>query len=96
MPVSPRPAECPGLPNEEVEYDYGEGKLAPAPRFNVPAPLPGKGSASMPYRCPVCNGSGLVPAGFYELVKDAAGPPDKCRTCHNTGIVWRTWYSNGS
>jgi hypothetical protein len=45
-----------------------------------------------PFRCPVCNGSGIVPVGFYHSVSGSylssnAGP-DTCRSCNGTGIIW--------
>ena len=44
-----------------------------------------------PHRCPVCEGNGIVPNGFYN---QAIGQwttsiaPDVCRGCNRTGIVW--------
>jgi hypothetical protein len=46
-----------------------------------------------PYRCPVCNGNGLVPAGFYDAPitneyrasTNSAG--EICRSCKGSGIV---------
>ena len=40
-----------------------------------------------PHRCPICNGTGTVPADFY-------GEPGTslervcCRGCYGSGIVW--------
>lgn len=43
----------------------------------------------MPHRCPVCEGRGTVPAGFYSRVTYAAGAtPETCATCSGRGIVW--------
>lgn len=41
-----------------------------------------------PYRCPICGGTGDVPAGFYgpASLTDTAAEP--CRSCQATGIVW--------
>ena len=46
-----------------------------------------------PFQCPVCEGRGYVPAGFYGL----SGTPDDstsavapCRSCSGTGVIWRT------
>ena len=47
-----------------------------------------------PYRCPVCDGRGTVPAGFYDgdngcgTATTSSITPETCRTCHGTGIVW--------
>lgn len=47
----------------------------------------------IPYKCPVCGGTGKVPCGFYEpympndtIVKNPFG--EICRSCGGTGIVW--------
>jgi hypothetical protein len=46
----------------------------------------------IPHCCPVCNGSGLVPNGFYMQTINAgatsSSSPEKCRSCNATGIVW--------
>lgn len=53
----------------------------------------GVGNSLTPHRCPVCGGTGLVPAGFYSqtdyqwITTDAT--QKYCRTCGGTGIVWR-------
>ena len=45
-----------------------------------------------PHRCPVCNGSGLVPNGFYMQTgghwPTTSTIPETCRSCGGTGIVW--------
>ena len=45
-----------------------------------------------PHRCPVCNGNGLVPNGFYTQTSGhwstSSITPEKCRSCNGTGIVW--------
>ncbi len=41
--------------------------------------------------CPVCNGNGLVPNGFYRqtsgnwMTTDLT--PEKCRSCDGTGVI---------
>lgn len=45
----------------------------------------------MPYKCPICNGSGIVPGGFYLstgnfTVSDRTTEP--CRACNGTGVLW--------
>ncbi len=40
-----------------------------------------------PYRCPVCDGKGTMPAGFYG--RGGAWPADdECKACGGDGIVW--------
>jgi hypothetical protein len=44
--------------------------------------------------CPVCEGRGHVPAGFYHSVawqswSASSLTPEKCRSCDGTGVVWR-------
>ncbi len=46
-----------------------------------------------PFICPVCNGKGLVPNGFYRAVGSntwsaTSIDPEKCRSCWGSGIVW--------
>lgn len=45
-----------------------------------------------PHRCPVCNGNGIVPNGFYMQTSGYWSTsnitPEKCRSCGGTGIVW--------
>ena len=45
-----------------------------------------------PHRCPVCNGKGLVPNGFYLQTSGHSSTssitPEPCRSCGGTGIVW--------
>ena len=45
-----------------------------------------------PHRCPVCNGNGLVPNGFYMQtsghLSTSSITPETCRSCGGTGIVW--------
>jgi len=47
----------------------------------------------IPYRCPVCDGRGLVPNGFYRSVGvsdwgSSSVSPEKCKSCDGTGVVW--------
>lgn len=42
-----------------------------------------------PFRCPVCNGGGTVPAGIYNrFCSTSYNTEETCRTCNGTGIVW--------
>ena len=41
-----------------------------------------------PYTCPVCEGRGTVPWGFYNSWSTMGVHPETCRSCGGTGIVW--------
>jgi len=46
-----------------------------------------------PYKCPVCNGTGKVPNGFYSNIGGKYGvststEPEGCRACNCTGVIW--------
>ena len=46
-----------------------------------------------PHSCPVCGGSGTMPAYFYETFKNTTGTAlidyaVPCRSCMGAGIVW--------
>lgn len=47
------------------------------------------------HRCPVCNGNGQVPLGFYSGYHPPSGtssiipPIEICRACFGKGILWR-------
>ena len=51
---------------------------------------------NVPFKCPICGGTGKVVKGFY---KDDYGAPtldgyhEYCRSCNGSGIVFgtRTW-----
>ncbi len=42
-------------------------------------------------RCPVCNGNGLVPNGFYNQTSGSwdstSTAPEKCRSCQGQGYI---------
>jgi len=44
------------------------------------------------YRCPICEGNGLVPGGYYMRVHGVAWSSittvETCRACDGTGIIW--------
>jgi len=44
-----------------------------------------------PHKCPVCEGSGIVPSGFYLKTGDSwtsNTTSEKCRACDGKGIIW--------
>ena len=44
-----------------------------------------------PYRCPICNGTGIVPGGFYFSVNgycSSTNTTEMCRQCKGSGIIW--------
>ena len=47
---------------------------------------------SIPYKCPICEGRGLVPNSFYSVgvnyYVSSSVTPEKCKSCNGTGIVW--------
>lgn len=50
---------------------------------------------NVPYRCPVCAGSGLVPNGFYSHAfgfnqggTSSSSLTEQCRQCSGMGIIW--------
>lgn len=38
-------------------------------------------------KCPVCEGRGTVPCGFYSSGSNNTGP-ERCRSCGETGFLW--------
>ena len=54
----------------------------------------GSSSAShnTPHRCPVCDGRGSVPRGFYMTYltgSSTSAMPEVCRSCAGLGVLWR-------
>ena len=44
-----------------------------------------------PHKCPVCEGKGSLPAGFYMQVPCgslSSTLPEQCRSCSGQGIIW--------
>jgi hypothetical protein len=44
-----------------------------------------------PFKCPVCEGRGIVPGGFYNSLSNtwlAITVSEPCRSCKGEGIVW--------
>jgi predicted methyltransferase len=53
---------------------------------------------SVAHKCPVCDGRGVVPKGFYDChgrtIDDTSSVPktEACRACGGRGIVWEWHY----
>ena len=44
-----------------------------------------------PYKFPICNGTGIVPGGFYFSVNGyclSTSTTEMCRQCQGSGIIW--------
>ena len=44
-----------------------------------------------PYKCPVCDGHGIVPGGFYLSTNQYSVSnytSEICRACNGKGIIW--------
>jgi hypothetical protein len=46
----------------------------------------------VPYKCPICEGHGLVRGGFYESSIEGSSrnriSNEKCRACDGSGIIF--------
>lgn len=45
----------------------------------------------IPYKCPVCEGHGIVPGGFYNSVGPicvSTSTTEICRACSGSGLVF--------
>lgn len=43
----------------------------------------------VPYKCPVCNGVGTVPVGFYLMqTVSSNAASQQCRSCSGSGIIY--------
>lgn len=50
---------------------------------------------SKPYKCPVCDGIGQLPIGFYNPYSTgstASAIQETCKTCSGQGIIWSRDY----
>ena len=49
-------------------------------------------SSKVPYRCPICEGRGIVPGGFYISLSGGWGTStnvtEPCRSCAGSGIIY--------
>lgn len=44
-----------------------------------------------PYCCPVCEGKGVLPCGFYNpnmMGITYNTNPEICKSCNGTGVIW--------
>lgn len=41
-----------------------------------------------PYKCPICNGTGIVSDDFYFAVNGYCSPTKICGHCQGSGIIW--------
>lgn len=44
-----------------------------------------------PYKCPICNGKGIVSGGFYKSVNEycsTTNVTETCQQCGGCGIIW--------
>lgn len=46
------------------------------------------GKQRIPHRCPVCDGIGFVPSGFYSPCGTTSFSAEQCKTCNGSGVVW--------
>ncbi len=75
---------------EAIDEDF-RASLTKSLKENAPA---WRQLASEPHRCPVCDGRGTVPLGFYDGTMQHPGcttssvpPTEPCRAC-SQGLVW--------
>ena len=53
-----------------------------------------KTTKQIPHKCPVCNGVGKVPIGYYNANQrfstTSSATPETCKSCSGKGIVYVT------
>lgn len=59
-----------------------------------PSFIEGQPGEQKPYKCPICDGTGLVSrppgvAGDQETQVDNQTGPYECRPCLGSGVLWR-------
>jgi len=49
-------------------------------------------NTNIPVICPVCQGRGYVPHGFYDNFSGSTTniKTEICRTCTGKGVIWKT------
>lgn len=81
---------CP-FPKDEAQNMDDEFDAFPYGAENFRPVITVKRAESLLCRCPVCNGKGLVPNGFYRKTTGAWATadltPEKCRSCDGKGYV---------
>lgn len=83
------PLQCEycGLYHNTFDTEYGTIIiLPPKVGYNVQPQ-----TTISPYVCPVCQGRGIVPYGFYstgESSTSSSAADEKCRSCNGNGILW--------
>jgi hypothetical protein len=65
---------------KKLQYRTCQGKGTPWSQQGGP----------FPHRCPVCQGSGCLPAGCSPRSPDSTAntSSEVCRACHGDGILW--------
>lgn len=67
-----------------AQYTFDRVHICPAMTYTA-----AQQQAGIPFRCPVCNGSGTVPCNFYTQSDTTnMASPVQCKSCSGTGIVW--------
>lgn len=51
------------------------------------------GEGQNPHKCPICEGHGMVPGGFYTALAGCGSTSnvtaETCRSCDGNGVLWR-------
>ncbi len=55
--------------------------------------MEGRGEMMQPHKCPICEGRGNVPDGFYSGDPNPVFAPEECKACNGTGILWGSDFS---
>lgn len=68
-------------------YDDGMG-IVPLIVCECPLVIP---QYTVQQKCPICEGHGIVPGGFYQAVADAemvsTNATEQCKNCNGLGVV---------
>jgi len=68
-------------------------RLSPDDPDYYPVKLAECEHAPKPYKCPICDGVGLVSGGYYNRAGDrntwaSNKTTEECKVCQGTGIIW--------